>query len=106
MNMIDLPHNFDNQIFEYVPSISIDRLNEMNFNVFDVEMLDAVLDNDPDNFINNELNINIPSSVYVESQSFNDSSITQNFSLLNWNAVSVPENLQFFMNMYFFKPKT
>ena len=98
--MLEFPNSIIvSQQNDYVPTI--DRLNEMNFNVFDVETLDEDLDNDPDDFINSELNINIVSSVYVNSEFFKEWNTKENFSILNWNVVSVTENFKFFIDLYF-----
>ena len=80
---------------------SIERLNEMNLNVFNEEITDRVLDDDADEFINNELDPHIPPSVYVGSEVFNSNSWSKHFSILNWNVVSVPENLQLLRDLYF-----
>ena len=97
--MANFPIDIDNLQYDYV--ISIDRLNEMNLNIFDTDLLNGDADNDPDYLMNDALNIDIPSSVYVTSQSFKNSTSNSNLSILNWNIVSVPENLDFFLDLYF-----
>ena len=92
----------DIQVDNYTRNgFSLDDLNKMNFNVFAVDEVDEYSESDPDLFFTNELNINLPSSLYVQSDAFKIQKFDNNLTIFNWNSVSVPENFQLVRNLYF-----